>query len=67
LYDLPAEGGEANGPCQPRNLRGRTTQPLYFSQDSGIRQPRPGRPWSLRNPLIRCLNGLRIVHRDFCG
>src|SRR3981189_3038522 len=24
LYDLPAEGGEANGPGQPGNLRGRT-------------------------------------------
>ena len=22
-------------------------------------------PWSLRNPLVRGLRGLRIVHRDF--
>src|ERR1700731_767601 len=41
LYDLPADGGEANGPRGPGKVRGRTTQPLYFSQDSRIRQPRP--------------------------
>ncbi len=43
LYDLPVVRNEAKGLSAPGNLRGRTTQRLYFSQDSRIRQPRPGR------------------------
>ncbi len=43
LYDLPAVGSETNGPGEPGNFRGRMTQPSYFSQETPIRQPRPGR------------------------
>jgi len=43
LYDLPVVGNEAKGLSAPGNLRGRTTQPSYFSQETPIRQPRPGR------------------------
>jgi len=43
LYDLPAVGSETNGLGEPGTFRGRMTQPSYFSQETPIRQPRPGR------------------------
>jgi hypothetical protein len=59
-------GSEVNVPWEPGIHRGRTTQPLYFSHETRIRQPLLGRSRSLRTLLARVLSRLRIIHGDFC-